>query len=296
MSQASLVAPLVAPKAPSPSPASANLARVEVRSAIAAALRRKYVKTDDIEDLTHDVILKALALPELPASLPECTALVRKIAGDLAVDRMRQRRSRGRYNVGPCEDPDDRSASEFTASAGADDAIDVRRQLAFTQRQIEAGRISARQAAILEADADDVPQSHVARRLNVAYKTVRNDLTRARRKLRKSWASYVTLILFTITGFVGWALRDRALPELGNDHIAAPHPEDSLAPPEATPEELADGLRRKALRASAAQQWDDCLDDLDRAAMLDPAGDAKPWVQKARHEAQMHRSDKPPVP
>ncbi len=282
---------LVAPKAPSPSSPSAHLAHVEVRSAIAAALRRKQVKRDDIEDLTHDVIVKALALPALPAALPECTALVRKIAGDLAVDRMRQRRSRGRYNVGLCEDPDDRSASECTAAAGADDAIDVRRQLAFTQHQIEAGLVSARQAAILEAEADDVPQSHVARRLDVAYKTVRNDLARARRTLRESWASYVTLVLFAIAGFVGWALRDRA----ENDPVAAPHPEDSLAPPEATPEELADGLRRKALRACAVQQWDDCLDGLDRAAALDPAGDAKPWVQKARHEAQMHRTDKPPV-
>ena len=137
-------------------------------------------------------------------------------------------------------------------------------------------------------------QSHVARRLNVAYKTVRNDLARARRTLRESWTSYVTLVLVAIAGFVGWASRDRARPELENGYVAHPRPEHSLAPPEATPEELADGLRRKALRACVVQQWDDCLGGLDRAAALDPGGDAKPWVQKARHEAQMHRSDKPP--
>jgi DNA-directed RNA polymerase specialized sigma24 family protein len=283
---------LVAPKAPSPSSARSNLARVEVRSAIAAELRGRHVRTDDIEDLTHDVIVKALVLPELPASLPECTALVRKIAGDLAIDRMRQRRSRGRYNVGLCGDPDARSTSQFTAAAGADDAIAVRRQLAFVQHQIEAGLLSARQAAILEADADGVPQSHVAERLNVAYKTVRNDLARARRTLRESWASYVTLVLFAIAGFVGW---ERARPDLENNHVAHPRFEHSLAPREAMPEELADSLRRKALRACAVQQWDDCLDGLNHAAALDPAGDTKPWVQKAKHEAQMHRSDKPPV-
>ncbi len=184
---------------------------------------------------------------------------------------------------------DDQSAWDFTAAASADDAIDVRRQLAFTQHQIEAGLVSARQAAILEADADGVPQSHVARRLNVAYKTVRNDLARARRTLRESWASYVTLVLLAIAGFVGWALRDRT-------PTSPPRAPTTRWPrPRRRPRSSPTACARRLSAGAPCSSGTNASTASIAPRRWTPAGDAKPWVQKAKHDAQMHRRDKPPV-
>jgi hypothetical protein len=56
--------------------------------------------------------------------------------------------------------------------------------------------------------------------------------------------------------------------------------------PEPTPQERAADLRRDAFEKCDAGQWQECLDGLDRAQGLDPAGDSNPAVQEKRDEAQ----------
>ena len=58
----------------------AHLASPEVREAILAALKRRDVPDDDVEDLAHDVIARALVTPSPPPNLEECKALVSKMA------------------------------------------------------------------------------------------------------------------------------------------------------------------------------------------------------------------------
>ena len=100
---------------PTPLSPATHFASAEVRAAIGAALRKKYVGSSDIDDLTQEVLVKALALRDPPATLPECVALARKIANDLAVDRMRQRRMRSRFFDGPSEHADDTAAADTSA-------------------------------------------------------------------------------------------------------------------------------------------------------------------------------------
>jgi DNA-directed RNA polymerase specialized sigma24 family protein len=285
MNGESMVLPKVASSLPPPS----HLASADVRSAIIAALRWKHVREDDIEDLTHDVLVKALALRDLPATLPECVKLLRKMATDLAIDSLRKRRIRGRFNVGPCEDPDERPVPQ-AAPSEIRDPIDLHRQIDFARRQLEEGEITPRQAAIIEAEVNGVPQLEIAARLDIAYQTVRNELARGRRILRESWAAHVTMALFVLAGLLASLLRGRH-PTLEATDVPEPRTDHVIAPPEFGPEDLAEALRRQALRACAVHRWVDCYETLDRAAEIDPAGDAKPWVQKARREAlrQMDR-------
>src|ERR1700678_4573841 len=99
---------LVSPQASEASSPATMFANAEVRAAIKGALSAHYVPWGEVEDLTQEVLLRAVSLAEPPATLAECIALARKMATDLAIDRIRSARIRGRYNVGPCEDPDER--------------------------------------------------------------------------------------------------------------------------------------------------------------------------------------------
>jgi DNA-directed RNA polymerase specialized sigma24 family protein len=281
----------VSPRVPAPSSPATHFASADVRTAIASALRRRHVGRSDLDDLTQEVLVKALALRESPTTLSECVALARKMASDLAVDRMRQRRIRSRFLDGPCEHPDDTAAADTPAS-DLPETIDVQRQLDFARRQLEAGVITVRQAAMFESEADDVPQRETARRLHIAYSTLRNELARGRRAMRESWTAYAAMALFAIMGWLTYLLGDR--PHLTLEATDAPdlHLDHTVTPPEPTPEETAEALRRQALRACAAQQWYDCVETLDRAAEIDPAGDTKPWVHEARKKAMGHLDPK----
>jgi hypothetical protein len=63
---------------------------------------------------------------------------------------------------------------------------------------------------------------------------------------------------------------------------ASPEPSVSDQPPALSPSEL----RRAAFPYCEQERWKECLDILDRAAQMDPAGDADPDVQAARQKAQ----------
>jgi DNA-directed RNA polymerase specialized sigma24 family protein len=282
---------LVPPDAPAPLLSGTIFADPEVRSAIVSALRWRHVPPNDIEDLTQEVLLRALSLDQPPPTLPECLGLVRKMATDLAVDRMRSLRIRGRFHAGLHENPDAHPASD-TPMSDVPEAIDQRRQLDFADRAIDRRYITERQAAIMAAEASDVPQSEIARDLRVSFQTVRNELARGRRKMRESWAAYAALSLAALLGVLAGLLRDRNRPTLAKTDVPEPNLDHPVEAPELTPEETADALRRMARHACDVGEWFECAETLGRAAELDPAGDAKPWVQKMKSEALQHLDEK----
>jgi hypothetical protein len=89
-------------------------------------------------------------------------------------------------------------------------------------------------------------------------------------------------------------LRDRSRPTLATTDVPEPDLDHRIVAPEPMPQETADALRRMALHACDMKDWVGCLETFDRAAELDPAGDAKPWVQKAQLEARRRLGTKLP--
>lgn len=258
-----------------PLPHAAFLATPEVREAIGGVLRRRGVSAVDAEDMTHDVIERALRMARPPQSQDECLRVVRKIAHDIAIDAFKSRRGRAKYDAGPCENPDEAPAGGSVSAEGRD-PIDAARQLAVVQHQVEIGNITERQAAMLERAAMDTPNAEIAAQMNLAPQTVRNELVAARRTARASWAAYLAAALFTSVALLVW-LHSRP-----NDIAKGP-----------SPQQLAAWQRRDALDDCAEQRWKACLDGLDEAARIDPKGDSAPAIVKARDDARKHLSSQP---
>jgi hypothetical protein len=81
-----------------------------------------------------------------------------------------------------------------------------------------------------------------------------------------------------VVGLAGvWTwLRQRETP------VSSPWPGEQAE----SPKNLAEQIRSKAASARAAKMWHECLDSLDRAREIDPAGDVEPRVQEMRREAE----------
>jgi DNA-directed RNA polymerase specialized sigma24 family protein len=261
-----------------PPPHAAWLVLPEVSGAIEGVLRRKGLHGADLEDHRQSVLERAYVVAQAPETRADCVALVRKIAREMAIDTYRRSRRRAKVDAGLCEDPDERPPPD--AGRDAADAIDARRGLALIHREIEAGNITDRQAAILRSAVDDVPQPQIAAQMSLAHSTVRNELSVARRVARASWATFAAVVLYVL----GRLLCDVLLP----DHVAAPPPEpsESAPPPAPTPRDIADETRRRALHACDLGDPDACLRGLDEARSLDPAGDRAPRIQRARDRAE----------
>ena len=108
---------------------------------------------------------------------------------------------------------------------------------------------------------------------------------------------YVTYGLSGVTVLlvVAYAINNR--PEtIGRGHTS---PDHSVAEPLPTPRERAVRLRALASEACDRSQWQDCLDRLDEAQPLDPAGDRDPAIQDLRDLAKValhppQTNDRPP--
>jgi RNA polymerase sigma factor (sigma-70 family) len=242
------------------------LATAEVRAAIERALRG--IPREDREDAVQEVLARALTVAE-PPTLEECVALVVRIAKNLSVDELRKKVTRGKVDAGAIEDPDDVEGPDRGPSSHRE-PLDDKKQLAFVKAQIDAGEIPERTAKMLEGVADGVRQDEVAKELGLAHSTVRNEVGKARAKLRAGWAAYVAAAGVVVALIVVWlVLRGK------RDEVTLP-----------TPEQRAEEMRAVALRECDEERWQACLDGLDRARDLDQHGDQHPRVVAARRHAE----------
>ncbi len=97
-------------------------------------------------------------------------------------------------------------------------------------------------------------------------------------------ARYVAYGLSGVAVFLVVAYAINRRPEtVGRGHIV---PDDSVEGPMPTPRERAARLRALASEACDHARWQDCLDRLDEAQPLDPAGDGDPQIQDLRRVAR----------
>jgi DNA-directed RNA polymerase specialized sigma24 family protein len=230
--------------------------------AIEKALRNRGVREADVEDLRQTVLERALKASP-PANEAECMSLVQTIA-DLALDEWRKERGRSAVDVGLCEEPDAHPPAEVDGDR--EHPIHVQRQLEVVREAVDSNAIDARQAAILAKVIDELPQSEIASEMKLAHSTVRNELAAARRTARDAkWALFLTGAAVVVFAIVLWYQG---------------RPKDVASPPPVPAK--AQHLRLEAFDACDNEQWAKCLHLLDDAADIDPAGDARPAVQRLR--------------
>ena len=122
---------------------------------------------------------------------------------------------------------------------------------------------------------------------------VRKRVSRLRRHLRAEWRKEVALLAaLGIVAMLIYLARRGPREPIAHDHVR-PVPSE-VAP---SPQERARSVREDALAACGERAWAKCLDGLDRAKEIDPAGDTAERVVSARAAANAALNPPPaPIP
>jgi len=141
-----------------------GLADPKVIHAIRATLYARGMARGELDDGVADVQVKALELlvtRDAPRDLEEWKKLCNKIAVDCAIDALRKKARRARYEDDLCEDPDAHAADLHREKER--DPVDMERLLAIIEEQLRAARIPEISFTILDGEAVGVSHEEMAR-------------------------------------------------------------------------------------------------------------------------------------
>ena len=242
---------------------------IAFRNALCAMVRRR-VPERDVEDVVQSTLVEALA----SQTRPEDPEAVRKWIWGIARNKVADYHRHAKRES--FEAPDSVPAPTSDRQA-ADDL------LRWAMRELPKEKDSQQTLEWLLREGDGDKLESIADGSNMPAPRVRQRVSRLRKHFRERWAADLAALaaLGVVTVLlVMWWKKSREEP------IARPDDSGSALPHELTPFERAQDERKRALAACDALQWQSCLDGLDRAKALDPAGDAAENVQNARKLAQ----------
>lgn len=257
------------------SPVNDALGDPALRSSLVEFVRRR-VPASDVEDVVQTVLCDALAAPNPPrepgALKPWLIGVARHKIADWS------RRAHRELTVDPGDIPEPpppleaRGMVRWAERQAGENAGD-RKTLGWMAREGEGEKLAA-----IAAD-EKLPATHVRQRVS-----------RMRRWMKERWAAELAAVamIATLALAAWWLLRRRVEPPVAHD---LPEPLPTIAPEPIAPEPVAPldrarSLRADALRACEQRAWRACLDGLDQARALDPAGDEDPAVRAARAGAE----------
>jgi RNA polymerase sigma factor (sigma-70 family) len=243
----------------------ALLAHPDLRAALERYARRR-VARDEVADLVQSTLVEALAADNTPPELEALRRYVFVVARNKVIDLRRRRATEA-------------AAVAAVESATHDhDEVAVRELMQWLTRQVSRDEERATLEWMLR-EAEGHRLEHIAREAALPPPRVRKRVSRLRRLLRARWARYAgggVLLLLLALGVLRGA-----------------GPEARLQS-RVTPKQRARSLRDTALERCANAEHRPCLDALERARQLDPAGDAAATVQRARRDAERALLPEPP--
>lgn len=240
---------------------------IAFRDALCAMVRRR-VPERDVEDVVQSTLVEALA----SKSRPDDPESVRKWIWGIARNKVADYHRRAKRES--LEVPDSLPAP--TSDRGAADDL-----LRWAVRELPKEGDAQKTLEWLLREGDGDKLEAIAESENLPAPRVRQRVSRLRRHLRTRWAADLAMLAalgVAVTLLVVWWRRSKEEP--------VARPDESVLPHAPTPFEQAADERKRALAACDALQWQPCLDGLDRAKTLDPAGDAAENVQNARKLAE----------
>jgi DNA-directed RNA polymerase specialized sigma24 family protein len=258
------------PKSPDP------LADPALRRALLDFVRRR-LPPADADDVVQTVLCEALAAKALPTDAAELKKYLLGIARHKVADVHRRG---AREQV--------RELPDLTSSPPPLEAASM---LRWAERQApgteEAKKTLGWMARVVEGERLEI----IAAEENVPAERVRQRVSRMRRWMKERWMLELAAVAaLAVAALVLWRL------------LRSPEPKEVIAPDvsskplEPLPLDRARMLRADALRRCDEGAWRACLDGLDEAARLDPAGDAAPEVQAARERARRAPESPSPSP
>jgi RNA polymerase sigma factor (sigma-70 family) len=242
------------------------------RSVLVRALRRR-VPEIDAEDIVQAAITEAVAA----GKADEDPVLVRRwiaaVARNRLVDHFRKKREV--LTESPPDIADVRSPHEADL-------------LRWAELELPDGQSAEETLEWMLREAEGESLEEIAKESNLPPARVRKRVSRLREHFRQRWAVYASAFAAIAIAAALGAHLFTGQPEV------VPIAKD--APPDAStsPRQMADDLRRRAFEACGAGQAVRCVELLDDAARLDPAGDTSPEVVAARDSSRKLLA--PPAP
>src|SRR5690606_24791075 len=252
----------------------------ELRSLLEGFVRRR-VPPGEVDDVVQTILVDALEAPELPTDEASLRRWVVGIARHKGADFHRRK---GRSQ--PVE------LNEQVA--GDEPPISAREWARWADRQTEGNPDDQRTLDWMAREGGGEKLAHIAEDEKLPATQVRQRVSRLRRRLRAQWkAELAAVALVVALALVAWRLLREPAPQAVTPE---PDPPPTTAPPrDPSPLERAHELRRAAFAACDDGRWQACLDGLEEARQLDPAGDRDDAVQDARRLVE-RRLAPPPAP
>jgi RNA polymerase sigma factor (sigma-70 family) len=245
----------------------------DLRAALIAMVRKR-VPEAEVEDIVQSTLAEAIESPHAPKDGESLRRWIFGVAKNKVVDYHR-RAGRETFDM-----PD---------VAGSPAPHDEEDMLRWAERHLPEGDDAQKTLAWMLREGDGEKLESIAASEKLPAPRVRQRVSRLRRHLKQHWAKEVALLaaVGVAIGILVFWLKDKEKEQpIVHDPNAVP-----IDP-------RAQQIRKDALERCAASDWAKCVDGLDEAKRLDPAGDARPEVQKARQDAQKAKDviTPPPVP
>ena len=268
---------MVMPAGLSPDDRGRRLADPRLRREVLAVVRRR-VRGDDADDVVQAALADVLSAARVPEDSEEFRRFVFAVTRNKMFDHFRRR----------VREMPEEVAHEAAASEEPLSARDILRWAEGKLPDSEAAHTL--QWMLREGDGEKLEQ--IARDANLPAPRVRQRVSRLRRFLRERWAAELmlgTLALALLTPLALYCYR-HWFPPAG---IVEQPPSLRPEPPQ-SPAAQGRELRRLALERCPRADANECLDALDHAQSLDPAGDSAAEVVNARKAAAARLA--PPAP
>ncbi len=176
--------------------------------------------------------------------------------------------------------------AELDGQSAPTHSENARDLLRWVKHELPVGSEAPRTLEWMMREADGDRLESIAEENNLSAPTVRQRVSRLRRHLRERWALQLAAAV-TLAVVVAVYVYKKRGPTIEPEVVRRAEP----------PALVAQKLRQAALADCRSGQWQTCLDQLDRAKALDPAGEGASVIAEAR--ADIARALQPalaPVP
>jgi DNA-directed RNA polymerase specialized sigma24 family protein len=240
----------------------------DLRSALVAMVRKR-VPESEVEDIVQSALAEAIGSPHAPTDSESLRRWIFGVAKNKVVDYHRRA---GRESF---ELPDVPGTPAPHVEADL---------LRWAERNLPEGDENQKTLDWMLREGEGEKLESIAASEKLPPPRVRQRVSRLRRHFKENWQREVALLAalgVIVSGILIFVLR-KPTPEPITHEVVDPR---------------AEPVRRVALEKCAEADWKNCIEGLDEAKRLDPAGDARPDVQGARQAArQAEDAAKAPVP